>query len=64
LTHAFSPSIVPFVASLGAYEVLIFYYWVNLRLGQVLLYGGILALVALFTGKYALRSIAQRRIKD
>jgi len=28
------------------------------------LYGGILALVALFTGKYALRSIAQRRIKD
>ncbi|KAF9445729.1 oligosaccharyl transferase delta subunit [Macrolepiota fuliginosa MF-IS2] len=62
LTHAFSPSILSFIASLGAYEVLIFYYWVNLTLGQVLLYGGILAVVTLFTGKYALRSIATRRV--
>ncbi|KAF5356930.1 hypothetical protein D9756_006502 [Leucocoprinus leucothites] len=64
LTHAFSPSILPFIASLGAYEVLIFYYWVNLRLGQVLLYGGILAIVTLFTGKHALRSVARRRVKN
>jgi len=62
LTHAFSPSIVPFVLSIGAYEVLIFYYWVNLKLGQVLLYGGFLAIVTLFTGKHALRSIAKRRV--
>ncbi|KAJ3554260.1 hypothetical protein NP233_g12458 [Leucocoprinus birnbaumii] len=64
LTHALSPSILPFIASLGAYEVLIFYYWVNLKLGQVLLYGGILAIITLFTGKYALRSVARRRVKN
>jgi oligosaccharyltransferase complex subunit delta (ribophorin II) len=64
LTHAFSPAVLPFILSLGAYEILIFCYWVNLNLGQVLLYGGILAVITLFTGKHALRSIAKRRLKN
>ncbi|KXN84059.1 Dolichyl-diphosphooligosaccharide--protein glycosyltransferase subunit 2 [Leucoagaricus sp. SymC.cos] len=64
LTHAFSPNVAPFILSLGAFEVLIFYYWVNLKIGQVLLYGGVLGIVTLFTGKHALSSIAKRRVKN
>ncbi|KAJ7431835.1 oligosaccharyl transferase delta subunit [Mycena galericulata] len=58
----FSPSILPFTASLGAFELLLFWYWVDLKLGQVLLYGGILGLVTVFTGKTALASIGARRV--
>ncbi|KAJ7630749.1 oligosaccharyl transferase delta subunit [Roridomyces roridus] len=58
----FSPSILPFTASLGAFELLLFWYWVDLKLGQVLLYGGVLGVVTIFTGKTALASIGARRI--
>ncbi|EKM76800.1 hypothetical protein AGABI1DRAFT_78257 [Agaricus bisporus var. burnettii JB137-S8] len=62
LTHLFSPNVLPFILSLGAYEFLVFYYWVDLKLGQVLLCGGVLAIINLFTGKHALSSIAKRRL--
>ncbi|KAJ7786113.1 oligosaccharyl transferase delta subunit [Mycena metata] len=60
--HLFSPSIFPFTATLGAFEVLLVWYWVELKLGQVLLYGGILGVATLFTGKTALASIGARRV--
>ncbi|KAI0314998.1 oligosaccharyl transferase delta subunit [Amylostereum chailletii] len=58
----FSPSIFPFTLSLVAIEVLLFFYWVELRLGQVLFYGAGATLVTAFTGKQALGSIAARRV--
>jgi len=58
----FSPSILPFTASLGAFELLLVWYWVDLKLGQVLLYGGLLGVVTIFTGKTALASIGARRV--
>ncbi|KAJ6509340.1 oligosaccharyl transferase delta subunit [Mycena vitilis] len=58
----FSPSILPFISALGAFEVLLVWYWVDLKLGQVLLYGGILGVATLFTGKTALASIGARRV--
>ncbi|KAK0454075.1 oligosaccharyl transferase delta subunit [Desarmillaria tabescens] len=58
----FSAKILPFTATLGAFEVLLLWYWVDLKLGDVLLYGGILGVVMLFTGKYALASISERRL--
>ncbi|KAJ6604463.1 oligosaccharyl transferase delta subunit [Mycena vulgaris] len=60
--YLFSPSILPFTASLGAFEALLFWYWVDLKLGEVLLYGGILGVATLFTGKTALASIGARRV--
>ncbi|KAG7448667.1 oligosaccharyl transferase delta subunit [Guyanagaster necrorhizus] len=58
----FSAKILPFTATLGAFEVLLLWYWVDLKLGEVLLYGGILGVVMLFSGKYALASISERRL--
>lgn len=52
--HLFSPRVLPFTALLGAFEVLLFWYWVELKLGQVLLYGGILAIPTVFAGRTAL----------
>ncbi|KAF7339633.1 Dolichyl-diphosphooligosaccharide--protein glycosyltransferase subunit 2 [Mycena sanguinolenta] len=60
--HLFSLSILPFIASLGAFEVLLVWYWVELKLGDVLLYGGILGVATLFTGNTALASIGARRV--
>ncbi|KAJ7102123.1 oligosaccharyl transferase delta subunit [Mycena belliarum] len=60
--YLFSPSILPFITTLGAFEALLFWYWVDLKLGQVLLYGGILSVATLFTGKTALASIGARRV--
>ena len=60
-TGLFSPSILPFIASLGAFEGLLFTYWLKLRLGDVLLYGAILGVVTVFTGRQALSSIAAKR---
>lgn len=48
--------------TLGAFEGLLIWYWVDLKLGQVLLYGGILGIVTLFTGQQALSNIGERRI--
>ncbi|KAL0959970.1 hypothetical protein HGRIS_011632 [Hohenbuehelia grisea] len=58
----FSPHILPFVTTLALFEGLLFWYWIDLRLGQVLLYGGILALPTVFAGKHALASIGERRL--
>jgi len=60
--YLFSPSVLPFTLSLGAFEVLLVWYWVDLKLGQVLLYGGILSVATLFTGKTALASIGAHRV--
>ncbi|KAI0676458.1 oligosaccharyl transferase delta subunit [Trametes maxima] len=60
--HLFSPSILPFIATLASFEVLLASYWVGLRLGQVLLYGAILAVPTALTGKRALAAIGDRRL--
>ncbi|KAI1786739.1 oligosaccharyl transferase delta subunit [Ganoderma leucocontextum] len=60
--HLFSPSIIPFVATLGAFEALLMWYWVDLHIGQVLLYGGILSIPAAITGKRALAAVGERRL--
>ncbi|KAF8911286.1 hypothetical protein CPB85DRAFT_1551449 [Mucidula mucida] len=57
-----SAKILPFTATLGAFEVLMVWYWVDLKLGDVLLYGGLLGVVTIFTGQYALSSISERRL--
>ncbi|KAF9653535.1 hypothetical protein BDM02DRAFT_3257640 [Thelephora ganbajun] len=59
--HLFSPKIVPFTATLGAFEVLLFLYWLDLKLGQVLLYGAGLGIVAVLTGKTALVQVGKLR---
>ncbi|KAL1742556.1 Dolichyl-diphosphooligosaccharide--protein glycosyltransferase subunit Swp1 [Schizophyllum fasciatum] len=56
-----SPNILPFTVTLGAFEGLLVWYWVDLRLGQVLLYGAGLAVVTLFAGKHALVTISEGR---
>ncbi|KAF9485020.1 oligosaccharyl transferase delta subunit [Pholiota conissans] len=61
-TRLFSPSILPFVLSLGAFEALLLWYWVGLKLGDVLLYGAILAVPTVFTGRQALSSIGSKRL--
>ncbi|KAG6377417.1 hypothetical protein JVT61DRAFT_15217 [Boletus reticuloceps] len=59
--HLLSPRILPFTALLGAFEALLVWYWVDLRLGQVLLYAGILALPTIFAGKTALATTGEWR---
>ena len=61
-THLFSLNILPFILCLGAFECLLYWYWVDLKLGQVLLYGGILSIPTIFAGKTALASIGSRRV--
>jgi oligosaccharyltransferase complex subunit delta (ribophorin II) len=51
-----------FTVVLGAFEGLLFWYWIDLKLGQVLLYGGVLGIVAVFAGNYALSTIWERRL--
>ncbi|KAI3616361.1 hypothetical protein WG66_012621 [Moniliophthora roreri] len=57
----FSPHIFPFIVTLGAFEVLMYKYWVELKLGQVLGYGAALGIVTVFTGRHALLNIAGKR---
>ncbi|EGN92910.1 hypothetical protein SERLA73DRAFT_190531 [Serpula lacrymans var. lacrymans S7.3] len=59
--HLFSPSVVPFTTLLGAFELLLFWYWVELNLGQVLLYGSLLAVPTVFAGKQALAKTGEWR---
>ncbi|KIJ11737.1 hypothetical protein PAXINDRAFT_118842 [Paxillus involutus ATCC 200175] len=59
--HLVSPRILPFTALLGAFEVLLVWYWVDLKLGQVLLYGGMLAIPTIFAGKTALATTGEWR---
>lgn len=60
--HLLSPSILPFTATLAAFEALLFWYWVDLKLGQVLLYGGILGLFTALAGKQALMTAREWRV--
>ncbi|KZT65304.1 hypothetical protein DAEQUDRAFT_677061 [Daedalea quercina L-15889] len=60
--HLFSPHILPFTASLAAFEILLFWYWVDLHLGQILLYGGILAVPTALAGKQALAKTSEWRL--
>ncbi|KAH0580812.1 hypothetical protein H2248_011971 [Termitomyces sp. 'cryptogamus'] len=60
--HLFSPSIFPFILTLGAFEALLMWYWIDLKLGQVLSYGAILGLVTILAGKQALSKIGDNRI--
>jgi oligosaccharyltransferase complex subunit delta (ribophorin II) len=53
---------MPFVATLATFEGLLFWYWVDLKLGQVLLYGGILALFTAAAGKQALVTKGDMRV--
>ncbi|KAI9509040.1 oligosaccharyl transferase delta subunit [Russula earlei] len=62
--HLFSPSVLSFLLSLGVIEGLLFWYWIELRLGQILLYGAGAATLALLTGKQALAGIAERRTRS
>jgi oligosaccharyltransferase complex subunit delta (ribophorin II) len=57
----FSPKIIPFTATLGAFEVLLFWYWLDLKLGQVLFYGAGLGIAAVLTGKTALVQVGKLR---
>jgi len=57
----FSPKIIPFTATLGAFEALLFWYWLDLKLGQVLFYGTGLGVVAVLTGKTALVQVGKLR---
>jgi len=47
----------PFIVLLLAFEALIVWYWVDLRIGQVLTYGAVLGLVTAAAGKKALESL-------
>lgn len=61
--HLLSPSILPFTVSLTAMEALLFYYWVDLKLGQVLAYGAAVGLVTIITGKKALEKRGEWRLQ-
>ncbi|KAF8342957.1 uncharacterized protein EI90DRAFT_3030827 [Cantharellus anzutake] len=52
-----STSTAPFIFLLAVFEALIVWYWVDLRIGQVLSYGAVLALITAAAGKRALQSI-------
>lgn len=55
-TRAFEPTTLSFIASLTAMEGLLFWYWVDLKLGQVLAYGAVVGLITTITGKKALEA--------
>jgi len=59
--HLFSLNILPFLLTLGAFEGLLFTYWVGLNLGQVLLYGAILSIPTLVAGNKALSTMGKWR---
>jgi len=61
LPHLSHPLIVLFVGLLASFEGLLFWYWVELRLGQVLLYGAILGSVTVAAGKSALAKVGKWR---
>ncbi|TBU25619.1 oligosaccharyl transferase delta subunit [Dichomitus squalens] len=60
--YLFSSGIFPFIATLGAFEGLLVWYWVDLHLGQVLLYGAILSIPTAIAGKRALAAVGERRL--
>ncbi|KAI0688414.1 oligosaccharyl transferase delta subunit [Cytidiella melzeri] len=61
--YLFSINIIPFIATLAAFEGLLLWYWVDLKLGQVLLYGSILGVFTAAAGKQALATKSDLRRK-
>ena len=62
-TYLLSPNILPFTVSLTALETLLFYYWVDLKLGQVLAYGAAIGFVTVVAGKMALEKRGEWRLQ-
>lgn len=62
MPRLFSLSILPFTTLLAAFELLLFWYWIELKLGQVLLYGAILSVPTALAGKQALASMGDIRV--
>ncbi|THH04652.1 hypothetical protein EW145_g5366 [Phellinidium pouzarii] len=60
---ALFPMILPFVTLLAAFEGLLLWYWVALRIGQVLAYGAVLGSLTTFAGNRALKALAKWRIE-
>ncbi|KAF8308258.1 oligosaccharyl transferase delta subunit [Clavulina sp. PMI_390] len=52
-----SSATAPFIALLAAFEGLLIWYWIDLKIGQVLSYGAVLALITAAAGKRALASL-------
>ncbi|EIW78380.1 oligosaccharyl transferase delta subunit [Coniophora puteana RWD-64-598 SS2] len=61
LPNLFSTETLPFTILLGAFEGLLVWYWVGLRIGDVLLYGAVLAVPTVFAGNRALRATGRWR---
>lgn len=62
LPYLSSPQVLTFVSLLAAFEGLLLWYWLALRLGQVLAYGAALGSVTVFAGKSALQTLAKLRV--
>jgi len=56
--HLFSLRILPFTTSLALLEGLLLWYWVELRLGQILLYGAGASVLTALTGNKLSRRLA------
>jgi oligosaccharyltransferase complex subunit delta (ribophorin II) len=55
--------IAPFVLLLAVFEALLVWYWIGLKLPQVLVYGGILGIVTAAAGKRALVATGKWRLQ-
>lgn len=64
LPYIFKPQIITFIGLLGAFEGLLLWYWLALRLGQVLAYGAALGAVTVLAGNRALNSLAKWRVES
>jgi len=62
LPNLLSPSVLPFIITLAGFEGLFFKYWVNLKIGEVLLYSAGFAILTLTTGKRALTALSNQRL--
>jgi len=60
--HLFSLQALPFTATLAAFEGLLLWYWIDLKLGQVLLYGAILGVFTAMAGNQALSAAGNWRM--
>jgi oligosaccharyltransferase complex subunit delta (ribophorin II) len=60
--NLFSENILPFTALLGTFEALLVWYWVGLKLGEVLTYGAILTVPTVYFGRKALYTLGQLRL--
>lgn len=59
----FSLNVLPFILNLAAFEGLLLWYWVDLKIGQVLAYGAVLGLFTAAAGNRALSAISKQRLR-